>query len=94
MNDQTRYNYLSIAEIRFSPVDNLSEFIHAIQLAFNLANYTDSANIKSQTLQVQEVDQQKLLVPNIQNLYVFSFEIKTVHGSGYRLSTPLKVKSN
>ena len=69
MNDQTRYNYLSIAEIRFSPIDNLSEFIHAIQLAFNLANYTDSANIKSQTLQVQEVDQQKLLVPNIQNFF-------------------------
>jgi len=77
MNDQTRYNYLSIAEIRFSPIDNLSEFIHAIQLAFNLANYTDSANIKSQTLQVQEVDQQKLLVPNIQNLYVFSNKNKT-----------------
>jgi uncharacterized protein (TIGR04255 family) len=79
MNDKNRFNYLSIAEIRFSPIVNLSEFIHAIQLAFNLANYSDSANIKSQTLQVQEVEQQKLLVPSIQNSYVFSNKNKTRH---------------
>ena len=78
-NDKTRYNYLSIAEIRFSPSENLSDFIHAIQLAFNLANYSDSANIKSQTLQVQEVEHQKLLVPSIHNSYVFSNKSKTRH---------------
>ena len=43
--DHNRYNYLSIAEIRFNPIDNLSDLVHAIQVAFVLANYADSAHI-------------------------------------------------
>jgi len=79
LSDLNRYNYLSIAEIRFNPIDNLSDYVHAIQVAFVLANYSESANIKSQSLQVQEVDDQKLLVPSIQNSYVFSNKNKTRH---------------
>jgi len=79
LSDLNRYNYLSIAEIRFNPIDNLSDYVHAIQVAFVLANYSESANIKSQSLQVQEVDDQKLLVPSIQNSYVFSSKNKTRH---------------
>ena len=79
LSDSNRYNYLSIAEIRFNPIDNLSDYVHAIQVAFVLANYSESANIKSQSLQVQEVDDQKLLVPSIQNSYVFSSKNKTRH---------------
>ncbi len=78
-SDKNRFNYLSIAEIRFNPIDNLSDLVHAIQVAFVLANYADSANIKSQTLQVQEVDDQKMLVPSIQNSYIFSNKSKTRH---------------
>ena len=77
--EKTAFNYLSIAEIRFNPIENLGEFIHAIQLAFNLANYTESGNIKSQSLQVQELDEQKVLVPSILNSYIFSNKDKTRH---------------
>lgn len=72
-------NYLTIAELRFSPVRNLGEKIHPIQTAFRVANYVDSAAIQSQSLQVERVDEQKLLRPTVQSAYIFVNKNKTSH---------------
>lgn len=72
-------NYLTIAEIRFNPVGNLHEKIHAIQTAFRVANYVDSAAIKSQSIQVEQMDEHKMLVPRVQNAYLFVNKNKTSH---------------
>ena len=72
-------NYLTIAELRFSPVANLMEKIHAIQMAFRVSNYVDSAAIKSQSIQVEQIDAQKLLVPNVRSAYIFVNKNRTSH---------------
>ena len=72
-------NYLTIAEIRFNPVGNLHEKIHAIQTAFRVANYVDSAAIKSQSIQVEQMDEHKMLVPTVQSAYLFVNKNKTSH---------------
>ena len=72
-------NYLTIAELRFSPVINLVEKIHTIQTAFRVANYVDAAAIKSQSIQVEQINEQKLLVPSVQSAYIFVNKNKTSH---------------
>jgi len=74
-------NYLTIAELRFSPVANLMEKIHAIQMAFRVSNYVDSAAIKSQSIQVEQIDAQKLLVPNVRSAYIFVNKNRTWHST-------------
>lgn len=70
-------NYLTIAEVRFESAANIAELIHTIQAAFRVAHYTDSTNIKSQTINVEQLDQRQVLVPTMHNAYMFSNKNKT-----------------
>ena len=72
-------NYLTIAEVRFESPANILELIHTIQAAFRVAHYTDSTNIKSQTINVEQLDQRQVLVPTMHNAYMFSNKNKTSH---------------
>ncbi len=72
-------NYLTIAELRFSPVAHWLEKIHAIQAAFRVANYVDASAIQSQSLQVEHMDAHKMLVPNVRSAYVFVNKKRTSH---------------
>jgi uncharacterized protein (TIGR04255 family) len=72
-------NYLTIAEVRFDHVANISEHIHTIQAAFRVARYTDSTNVKSQTINVEQLDQRQVLVPTLHHAYMFSNQNKTSH---------------
>jgi len=72
-------NYLTIAEVRFESAVNIAELIHTIQAALRAAGYTDSTNIKSQTINVEQLDQRQVLVPTMHNAYIFSNKDKTSH---------------
>ena len=73
-------NYLTIAEVRFESAANIAQQIHTIQAAFRVARYTDSTNIKRQTINVEQLDLRQVLVPTMHNTYMFSNKNKTSHG--------------
>ena len=78
-NLKSSSNYLTIAEVRFDDSANIAEHIHTIQAALRVAHYTDSTTIKSQTINVEQLDQRQVLVPTMHNAYMFSNKYKTSH---------------
>jgi uncharacterized protein (TIGR04255 family) len=72
-------NYLTIAEIRFDQVTHIAQHIQTIQAAFRVAHHPDSTMIKSQTINVEQIDHGQVLVPQTHNAYMFSNKNKTSH---------------
>ena len=61
-------NYLTIAEIRFDQVTHIAQHIQTIQAAFRVAHHPDSTMIKSQTINVEQIDHGQVLVPQTHNV--------------------------
>ena len=72
-------NYLTIAEVRFDRVENVAQHLPTIQSALRVAKYIEATTVKSQTLNVERLDQGQVLVPTVHNAYMFSNKNKTSH---------------
>jgi uncharacterized protein (TIGR04255 family) len=72
-------NYLTIAEVRFDRVENVAQHLPTIQAALRVAKYIEATTVKSQTLNVEQLDQRQVLVPTVHNAYMFSNKNKTSH---------------
>lgn len=72
-------NYLTIAEVRFDRAENMAQHISTIQAALRVAKYTDATTVKSQTINIEQLDQRQVLVPTVHNAYMFSNKNKTSH---------------
>ena len=62
-------NYLTIAEVRFDRVENVAQHLPTIQAALRVAKYIEATTVKSQTLNVEQIDQRQVLVPTVHNTY-------------------------
>lgn len=64
--------YLAIAEVRFHAVQHLAQHINTVQTAFQQANHVQAQVLKNQGVQLEQMGEQQMLLPTVQNHFAFA----------------------